>query len=50
LNKVIIAIAGKAVNVFALFREICREYGELTLAEMARQSYKNNSWILWEEK
>lgn len=50
MNKNLITLVGKAAETFKFFDAICKEYGHLTLGDLARHCYKNNCWILWEAK
>jgi len=49
MKKLILRLNGRAENAFALFEQICQEYGNLTLGELAKMS-RHGYLILWEEK
>jgi len=38
LNRLIIGVAGVACQAFPLFGRICKEYGNLTLGELAKMT------------
>ena len=48
MNKTILTLSGKADQTFKFFDAICKEYGKLTLGDLAKRCYKTNCWILWE--
>lgn len=50
MHKSLITLVGKAEQTFKFFDKICREYGYLTLGDLAKHCYKNSLWILWEAK
>jgi len=46
LNRVIIGVAGIACQAFALFEQICREYGNVTLGDLSKR-LSNGYWLVW---